>query len=378
MRILHVIDSLDATMGGLPRAALSLAGAQSQLGFEVSVLYYSDTRQEAEFDAAYADIPGISLVGRLSLIRPSKREWLFGKAARGRIRAASPHFIHIHGLWEPLLRNALCEAARMKVPAVVTPHGMMHPWQDRFCRIRKWILIRVLGWGKAWRSCLFARALTPPEARHLEGKGYFPRVEVIPNGVDPDPALSQIEAWPVGIPPQPYVLGLGRLAFGKGTDLLLEAFLQIAGEFPDLNLVLAGADYGLQAKLQKMAAASGLGHRVIFPGNQPGPQKWRLLRHTQCFCLPSRAEGFGLVLLEAVMAGVPVVQSDACWFRELVERGHAVSFGARPEDLAETLRQTLNAPPTQTGGEFVRTHFSWQRIARQLQEAIAPAENTAF
>ena len=371
MRILHVIDSLDANMGGLPRAALSLAVAQNQMGSDVTVLHYSHAREEAEFSAAYADIPELANLRRIALVNPGKWEWLFGATARKKIRAEAPDCLHVHGLWEPLLRHALREAARMKIPAIVTPHGMMHPWQDRFFRIRKWVLIHPLGWRKAWRSASFARALTPAEARHLEAKGYFSMVKVIPNGIEPNAALDSSDAWPEGIPPQPYVLGLGRLAEGKGTDILLEAFLQIAAEFPDLNLVLAGADYGLESVLRQKAERAGQAHRIFFPGHQPGTQKWRLLRHTRCFCLPSRAEGFGLVLLEAVMAGVPVVQSESCWFQDLVHRGHALSFANSPGDLARTLRQMLKYPRPQNGEAYVRAHYHWQRIAGQLEEALS-------
>lgn len=110
------------------------------------------------------------------------------------------------------------------------------------------------------------------------------------------------------------VLGaVGRLVSDKGFDYLLDAFAQSAMRYPDLNLVIIGEgpDRGM---LERKIKQLGLTGRAFLPGHKPGLAK--LYRGFDWVAIPSREEGLGLVLQEAVIAGVPVLVSDLDVFRE--------------------------------------------------------------
>jgi glycosyltransferase involved in cell wall biosynthesis len=102
----------------------------------------------------------------------------------------------------------------------------------------------------------------------------------------------------------PVVIGsLGRLDRMKGYDLLLEALARVPGA--RVEVLGDGAE---RASLEAQARRLGVADRVCFPGWEPDPR--RRLPEWDVFCLPSRSEGFPLSVVEAMLAGLPVVASD--------------------------------------------------------------------
>jgi glycosyltransferase involved in cell wall biosynthesis len=103
---------------------------------------------------------------------------------------------------------------------------------------------------------------------------------------------------------------VGRLTRQKGFDLLLEAFARIAKTHPDWKLVIWGEGEA-RLELEAQRDALGLSNRVEMPGLTPRPGLW--LETADAFVLSSRYEGWGIVLLEAMAAGLPVVSFACDW-----------------------------------------------------------------
>jgi glycosyltransferase involved in cell wall biosynthesis len=122
------------------------------------------------------------------------------------------------------------------------------------------------------------------------------------------------------------VLGaVGRLVADKGFDYLLDAFARSLAKHPDISLVIIGEGPDRSA-LERKIKHLGLGGKVFLPGHKPGLAK--LYLGFDWVVIPSREEGLGLVLQEAVIAGVPVLVSDLPVFREqLGGAGHYVPVG---------------------------------------------------
>jgi glycosyltransferase involved in cell wall biosynthesis len=167
-------------------------------------------------------------------------------------------------------------------------------------------------------------------------------VRTIPNGV-PD-----VELEPLPRPfPGPTVGSLGRLDRQKGFDVLLRAL----AELPEASLVLVG-DGPERPALEKQAAATGLTERVLFAGWQEDPR--RQLTTFDAFVLPSRFEGFPLSVVEAMLAGVPVVATDVGSVAESVREGET-GLLVPPEDphaLAAALGRVLGS--SELGGSLGR------------------------
>jgi glycosyltransferase involved in cell wall biosynthesis len=137
---------------------------------------------------------------------------------------------------------------------------------------------------------------------------------VVPNGVD---VAESVRSEPLELPFSRFVLGLGRVVHKKGFDLLLEAFAAIAGDHADVGLVIGG-DGPARVGLTARAVELGLGERVALSGVlSRGQVAWAMANAT-VFVLPSRVEPFGIVVLEALRAGRPVVASTRGGAREIV------------------------------------------------------------
>jgi glycosyltransferase involved in cell wall biosynthesis len=369
MRIAQVIASLDPDMGGLPKSAVSMSAALAAAGEEVALFFYADTEALANIEAVYGALPGYERVQKI-VLQPGRWPRLRDPQLTRALEAFSPSLIHTHGLWEPLLMQAQRFGLRRQIPYVFCAHSMMDPWQCRNHRLAKWVLQYLFGWKRVWKKAAFVQVLNASEAGHWQARG-IGQTRLIANGIflQEDSGAGAVE-WPV-----PFVLSLARLHAQKSPDLLLEAFAKLAAEDADVHLVLAGPDYGLQAPLQARAKDLGLADRVHFPGTLTGGRKWAALHGCACFCLPSQAEGFSMAVLEAALAGVPLVLSEACYFPELVALGGAVISPLRIDDLAAVLAKVMRQPGEMgtRARELVVEAYQWSVIAGLLQHAYVEA-----
>jgi glycosyltransferase involved in cell wall biosynthesis len=190
----------------------------------------------------------------------------------------------------------------------------------------------------------------------------LPQTVVLPAGISEDVLTGTEEGGEGG--DEGYVLYVGRLHIGnKGLDTLMEALRKIKDEGRGVRLLLAGRGKD-EARLKEMAR----GLDVEFLGFVDEERKIDLMRHAALFVLPSRFEGWGIVLLEAAACGRAVLVSDIPELSFPVEAGYGRAFrcGA-PEDLAGKLSSLLGdaelrAEMGKRAREYVKD-YTWERIA---------------
>jgi glycosyltransferase involved in cell wall biosynthesis len=167
----------------------------------------------------------------------------------------------------------------------------------------------------------------------LDGDGVSAsRIETIHHGLEPEAPAPDPDALrrDLGIAPEETLVGMaGRLLESKGMRQGLEAVARIRGSHPRCRLVIAG-DGPLRETLRTGAKDLGLGSSTHFLGwREDVPQ---IMAALDVFLMPSLREGFGIVLLEAMAAGVPVVASAAGAAREVVRNGET-GFVVEPGDV---------------------------------------------
>jgi len=212
------------------------------------------------------------------------------------------------------------------------------------------------------------------------------RVKIVYNGINLDGYPTQ----PAKREQHPPVIGyLARMCKEKGLDLLIDAFtiLHKRGRLPGLRLRAAGSlgpsDQGFVESLRGKLRAAGLSEFAEFYPNIDRDAKVAFLQGLSVFSVPARySEAFGLYVLEALAAGVPVVQPRAAAFPELIElAGGGVLFPAEnPGALADALEPLLldgklAQAMGETGRLFVREHFSAESMAQNLLEALKEADS---
>nr|WP_259121797.1 glycosyltransferase family 4 protein [Salinibacter ruber] len=162
------------------------------------------------------------------------------------------------------------------------------------------------------------------------------RATTIPNGVD-------IEFWSAeekskGKETNPTIINVGALRGVKGQDILLRAFPKILSAHPSTQLWFAG-DGETRQDLEALASRLGVSDHVTFHGWCSTEKVRDLLQAATLFVMPSRSEGFGIALVEAMAAGLPVVASNVGGVPDIVESG--TSGILVPPDNAETLAEGI-------------------------------------
>jgi glycosyltransferase involved in cell wall biosynthesis len=170
------------------------------------------------------------------------------------------------------------------------------------------------------------------------------------------------------------VLFLSRLDPKKGLDILIPALAKLAQRRNDCIIMIAGSGARVyEAEVLRLVTAYGLQDRTIFPGFVQGEEKWQLLREADVFVLPSYHENFGIAVVEALAAGLPVVISQGVnIYREIVEAGAGVVTDLTPEALASTIDQLLSHPSLrqemgQKGKQLASARFSWDATISEMQ-----------
>jgi glycogen(starch) synthase len=219
------------------------------------------------------------------------------------------------------------------------------------------------------------------------------KLQVVPNGVDRDrlrrsrspQKLAAFRArW--AAPGESIVLFVGRLVREKGVEVLIEAMPHVLRAHPEAKLVVAGG--GWQAHLRQRAEALGLGPKVAFTGFLPEEDLPLLYGVADVAALPSLYEPFGIVALEAMAAGVPVVTSDIGGFREVVRHGETglQTWANNPQSLAWGIIQVLSDRALanrlrRAARRLVAESYHWDGIARQTlaiyQEVLSQSERAA-
>jgi glycosyltransferase involved in cell wall biosynthesis len=376
MKIAHVVESLDPANGGPPVVASRLAAAQARLGHEVSLISYRQPGAEDQIRGMMKGVPGGELVRRDELPPAGRLDRVIGRAARREMRSrlTGMEVVHLHGVWDPILRAAADTARAAGIPYVVAPHGMLDPWSLSQRRLKKRIAL-LLGYRTMLNQAAFLHLLNRDEADLIRPLGLTARGVVIPNGIDPQevaelpPGGSFTASHPV-LQERPFILFLSRLHHKKGLDFLAQAFARVAAQDHNVQLVVAGPDGGARAAFEAEIRSAGLVDRVYLVGPLYGKEKYAALRDAACFCLPSRQEGFSVAILEALACGTPVVISDACHFPEVAERGAGVVVPLDADAISqailrilsdETLRQRMG----EAGRATVLAEFTWPVIAEQ-------------
>jgi glycosyltransferase involved in cell wall biosynthesis len=383
MKILHVIAFMAPRYGGPFKACWEMARAVAQLGHRVSI--YTTNQDGPGVLPVPTDRPvwreGVEM--RYFPIQSPRfwgASWPLARALRQEIKGFD--LVHVHSLYffHDLVSGRYCRI--FGVPYLIQPHGSLDPFIYYHHRWRK----RFMEWGFQNRAIRKASAMmfTTAEERELAAPFTFgtPGV-VVPLGIGADefavmPEPGSFRRRHPEIGDKRIILFFGRVNFKKGLDILAKAFGAVARRRQDVHLVIAGPDNeGWGARVRTWLSEEGVLGRTTFTGMLLGPDKLAVLRDASLFVLPSYTENFGLAVIEAMAAGLPIIISDKVniW-REVESAGAGKVVPCEAGKFTAAILDLLDKPELarqmgQKGQALVRDEFHWPDIAVRLQETYA-------
>jgi phosphatidylinositol alpha-mannosyltransferase len=210
-------------------------------------------------------------------------------------------------------------------------------------------------------------------ARNFVGE-YFPAdYRVIPNGIDFPRFFARVDTPPLFDDNRPTVLFVGRLEKRKGLKFLLRAWPQVLARHPDARLVVVGRGRPLEG-YRRFAARQGWSPSdVVFAGYVAAEDLPRYYQSCDVFCAPNTGqESFGIVLLEAMAAGAPIVASDIPGYRDVVSNGllGLLVEPRNPGAIADGISRLLANPQVRAdmrrAGQAKAQGYDWPRVSTQV------------
>lgn len=286
--------------------------------------------------------------------------------------------IHVHD-WLAVYAGKLLKHA-WKRPMVATIHATewgrnngLHNELQRYISNMEWWL----GF-EAWRVICCSRYMFHELRRVFQLPG--DKLRIIPNGIYPK-AFRETPINPAEVrgrfaaPDEKIIFSIGRLVIEKGLDLLLEATPRIIAGFPKVKLVIAGRG-PYSGELKEKAKRLGIYHRIYFTGYIDDPVRNALFQTAAVAVFPSFYEPFGIVALEAMAAGTPLVVSDTGGLGEIVHHGRngLKVFNHNPDSLADSILWMLYHPAQaeemkKEALQDIKTIYNWEKIAGETISA---------
>ncbi len=202
----------------------------------------------------------------------------------------------------------------------------------------------------------------------------YEKINVVPNGINTT-AYNGVEKdydfrRKYALDNEKIILFMGRLVYEKGVQHLISAMPKILSGYHDSKLIIAGKG-GMLDELKRQVDSMGLGSKVYFTGYLNAKQVSKMYKCADVSVFPSTYEPFGIVALEAMLAGVPTVVSDVGGLNEIIE--HRVdgmkSYAGNANSLADSILELLLNPQlcdkiTKRARQKVKNEYNWAKIAQ--------------
>lgn len=385
LHVCHLAKYYPPAAGGIETHVQALARGQRELGLRVSVLVvnHRDAAGREVFEHRWRATPatedmddGVRIIRASRLCSLSKWDYCpkLPRTIRD-LQSAGPDRVDLLHLHNPNATMTLAlRAAGVTTPLVITHHSDV---------VKQRVLARGLEWLER-RLLAKADAILTTSPNYAEGSAqlrpFLRKVQSLPLGIEldaflhPSPeALRQRDELRRRFSTGPIWVAVGRLVYYKGLATAIDALPSIPG-----TLVIIG-DGPLRRELERQALALGVADRIAWLGKVSGDALVGAYHAATALLFPSnaRSEGFGLVQVEAMASGCPVINtaipySGVAWVCRHDESGLTVPIGS-PGELARAANrlaedQALRSRLSQGAVRRARDFFSYDRMARASLE----------
>lgn len=369
------------TTGGTAAHVAGLSEGLSRAGHEVVVITIA--AKPAELEAKQPEsirvirtlvdlpwLPPSDLIARTASANHAATK--VGARLTGDLAGWTPDIVHGHDWRLGWAADSL--ASRYNVPFVLTMHGTERVRHGGQLPPGAPTDISSIEWWLAFQA---DRMITPTRFMVEQLVTGFElsedHVVHIPNGIDPElwgPAPTDDDgAGPVAADGAPLVVSWGQVKYEKGFQVLARAMHGLRGRIPEVRSVIAGRGTYLP-ELQTQIDVEGVSDIIALPGFLRDNELRNLVHRANCVVIPSLYEPFGIVALEALAAGAPLIVADTGGLAELIAGTDAgLTFEpGNPDDLADKIEQVLTdndlaATLRVNARDLVARKYAWDAIA---------------
>jgi glycogen(starch) synthase len=356
----HIVTGVSTHVRGLARA---LAAA----GHDVVVFTSSSTDAPHAFDddgvrvrRATVDLPFVDDADVVASMASANHHFV---SLLGELGEWRPDVVHGHDWTSGWAAHTIARLTH--TPLVMTLHGTEHSRHGGHVPDGVPASVHAIENWLAWAADLIVTNSRFMLNGVLDAFEIDPsRARLIPNGID-------AESWaaPGDTAREPLVMAWGRVLYEKGFQVVAQALGRLRGRIPHLTGVIAGRGPYL-AELQSQIDVEGVHDLVHLAGFVPDAELRATLHRAGCVVIPSLYEPFGVVALEALASGAPVIAADTGGLHEiLADTGAALLFEpGNDAQLADTIERVLTDPQlaaglTNTASNLVRDTYSWSAVA---------------
>jgi glycosyltransferase involved in cell wall biosynthesis len=363
LKILHLYKDYYPVLGGIEGHIQSLAEAQAAAGHQVTVLVTNPDGQRSE-----EELNGVRVVRLPRLGTAISTPLTLGFIPF--LRKEKPEITHLHFPY-PVAELSQLVAGRGR-PYVISYHSdIIRPRQQLFLRFYRPLLWRVLRGARRILVASPSYSKTSPFLQVVADKCVR-----VPYGIDPLPFLKASPRYAKG--GRARIFFHGRHRYYKGVEVLLQAMTQVEAD------LWIGGDGEMRGEWAALAAELGLKDKVRFFGDIARRELPGMYASVDLFVLPStlRAEAFGIVLLEAMAAGLPCVTTELGTGTSFIVQdgltGLVVPPG-EPSALAEAMRRLLDDPDLRARmGAKGRARVMGEFTVERMAERVAAVYQQAF
>ena len=391
MRVLHVITSLSRSAGGPARSVQGLVAGLNEAGVDAWLL------------ALY----------------PSEEPWVAGiehfvnaKPFEEVLQDINPEIVHLHGVWNLDIHRCAVICRRWKIPYVIAPRGMLEPWSLK----QKWLkkrIARFLYQDRDLKKAAALHATAESEAEQFRKLGFKNYCIVSANGVNVPAGTFKVKERGEG--EQRRALFVSRMHPKKGVMELVESWARVfraIGKVKDEKVWTCELVYTMNSdeerayeqKVKQRVHEFGLDDQFVFTGALDDEKKWEAYARADLFVLPTYSENFGIVIAEALWAGVPVITTKGTPWSDLVSHncGWWIDLPtgdglAKWDALDEALKEAISLDSTtatlndnslkklgENGHRLVEQKYTWKAVVGAMKHGyeqilnpceLAPCDN---